>query len=835
MKVKAATLKVGPNEIYNRIQDAIDDANAGDVIFVRNGIYYEHLNISKQLSLTGESKESTIINGSEEIGNTMHISANGTTISGFTILGGGATWGDAGLKLEGVRDCQITDNIVTVSNYCGIKLLFSNNNTIDNNTISKNNESGIFLEESSGNTISNNMVYPDNLVGISVGFSNLNKISNNEITENKLMGIDTWDSNENIYKKNRISSNQGNAIEFWNANNNLFIENEVSFNQKDGIHSQSSMNNTFKNNSLIENGFSFGGYFVKHWNTHTIAESNTVNGRPVLYWRDRNSGTVPTGAGQIILANCTNVQVKNQDISKTSEGIVLGFSSQNRIENNDVTSNSRYGIAAWRSNGNYIANNNIASNKNFGISILYSDNNNITGNTISKNKDGIELRAAKNHKLFDNELTDNGVFISGNLIESWRLEFSNEIVDDEGTVLWAYSSQYWNTHTIAQSNTINNKPIIYWKNRNDGTIPFGASQVILANCTNVIVKFQNLTGGSFGVELGFSSKNIIYNNTVSSNIWHGIYLESSDNNNITDTFIFANKLNGIYLDFSNRNTISNNKISSNHKNGIYLFFSKYNIISKNNIISNEDNGLHLDLESNNNNIFYNDFIDNQNQATDHGINQWGVDYPKGGNYWSDFSGVDNYIGPEQNISGKDGLSDISYEGIVSWESIRDEYPLMLRWKKALQKPSAPQNLQINAGDDYLSLSWSLPASEGGAAITGYNIYRGTQPGTETFLTGIGTGFSYNDTNLTNGKTYYYTLSALSIRGEGVNSSEVHAAPGSETDSDADEPGIFLFLGILIIIIWIIIIILIFIMMRKKPKKVNNKKPENKKKFRKDSD
>ena len=51
-------------------------------------------------------------------------------------------------------------------------------------------------------------------------------------------------------------------------------------------------------------------------------------------------------------------------------------------------------------------------------------------------------------------------------------------------------------------------------------------------------------------------------------------------------------------------------------------------------------------------------------------------------------------------------------------------------------PGAP-TLSADAGDHAVSLSWTAPASDGGAPITGYNVYRGTSSGSETLLKSIG--------------------------------------------------------------------------------------------------
>jgi len=51
---------------------------------------------------------------------------------------------------------------------------------------------------------------------------------------------------------------------------------------------------------------------------------------------------------------------------------------------------------------------------------------------------------------------------------------------------------------------------------------------------------------------------------------------------------------------------------------------------------------------------------------------WDDGYPSGGNYWSDYVGVDLFSGPYQNITGCDGIGDTPI-------LFRDRYPLMHPW------------------------------------------------------------------------------------------------------------------------------------------------------------
>jgi PKD repeat protein len=96
-------------------------------------------------------------------------------------------------------------------------------------------------------------------------------------------------------------------------------------------------------------------------------------------------------------------------------------------------------------------------------------------------------------------------------------------------------------------------------------------------------------------------------------------------------------------------------------------------------------------------------------------------------------------------------------------------------------PGAPTGLTATAGNRQISLSWTAPSSNGGVNITAYKVYRGTTSGGETLLTsggcaGLGAVLSCTDTGLTNGKTYFYTVSAVNSIGEGPRSNEASATP-----------------------------------------------------------
>jgi fibronectin type 3 domain-containing protein len=85
-------------------------------------------------------------------------------------------------------------------------------------------------------------------------------------------------------------------------------------------------------------------------------------------------------------------------------------------------------------------------------------------------------------------------------------------------------------------------------------------------------------------------------------------------------------------------------------------------------------------------------------------------------------------------------------------------------------PSAPV-LSGTASSTQVSLSWTTPSSNGGAAITGYNLYRG---GAQLVILGVVT--SYNDTGLINGTAYSYSVTAVNSQGQSAQSNTVTLTP-----------------------------------------------------------
>lgn len=902
---------------YSSIQGAIDAANPGSTVFVYNGTYYENVIVNKTINLIGENEDMTIIDGGGS-GDVVKITAEWTNISRFTITNSGNSDipdFDSGIQLDFVDRCTIIDCHVT-NNFDGLLLSSSHNNTIMNNTISGNEYDGIFIVNSNDNEICKNII-SDDRYGIWLDRSNRNLIRNNIVFSNDKSGIwIEWDSNNNHFFRNSIFSNnedgiwvvefsKGTIADYNNIYNNAFYGVNASPDSNvntinnwwgdasgpyhptknpDGIGDNVSdyvdfdpwltspitsfgpVHNLDKDifyNSIqvaiddadvgdtifVSNGTYYENVLVNKSINLTGEDSETTiidgggSGNVIsitVDWVNISGLALTGGDAGIELENVHNCSVKNNEIWGNGNGIVLESSTVNHIIGNTASSNSVRGIHLEDSMDNDIIDN-IALNNKYGIELTSSCDNTISENNASWNfRDGILLDSSMGNLLDGNMMIENGLYIEGDSLE------------------------HWNTHFIDTSNKINGKPVYYWKNQTGGSIPSNAGQVILANCTNVRVEDQELTNGSVGIQLGFSTDNDIINNNVSFNwigiklffsgrnnitrniaSWNvgecillvfssgnnitdnevyygeGIFLESSNLNNIIGNTAYSNDLGGIALSGSNWNVITENSIWSND-NGFYLWKSNWNQIIKNTVFLNTEFGIVFE-ESLNNEIYHNDFVDNQEQAFDDSNdgNQWNASYSDGGNFWSDYDGDDEFSGPDQDQAGSDGIGDTPYT--IEGGSNQDNYPFIEALIMDIVPPSVlstyPENEAIDIAIDteiIIEFSESMDVQSVESAIS-------ISPETDYFLL-------WNNTNETLTINFseplahetLYTISinknAKDLAGISLENQyefEFTTVAESEDDSNEEEDLSTVLLLLVLLIAIVVIIIILFLVKKKK--------------------
>ena len=437
----------------------------------------------------------------------------------------------------------------------------------------------------------------------------------------------------------------------------------------------------------------------------------------------------------------------------TYVGILLHSSSSNTVYDNSGSSNT-WAIYLYSSSSNTIRDNTCSSNTYDGIGLDGANSNTITNNTCNSNSDdGIQMRSSSSNTIRDNTIR-------------WNT----------GDGFYLYTSA--NRNTIA-SNIASN-------NGNDGIGVYSSS-------SNTIKDNSFSSNSDDGIHLRSSLSNKLINNTCNSNTQEGIILDTSSNSNtITDNTCKSNR-DGISISNSKWNTVDNNTCNSNLDDSFYLFSSTDNIISNNTCNSNSDKGIVLEAYcnrtiikkntctsntndgiwlfasfgctvsnntcSNNgygiylgssigNYIFHNSFISNTQQARNDNVNYFNNSQQEG-NYWSDYTGVDDGSGTGKHAIAGDGIGDtkIPHPGTGF-----DYYPFTkaLGWLYPENpKLTDPGDLVI---DGNYTITW-----KSAQRTTGYVLEEDTS---DTFTTSTelynGSGLTFQFINKPNG-TYYYRL------------------------------------------------------------------------------
>lgn len=255
---------------YRYIQDGIDNAEKGDMVFVMNGSYTEDLYVNKAVELSGENKANVLLSSSSH--STIHVKVNNITIRGFSIINGNS----AGIYMDGIDYCTITDNIIMGNQY-GIQLfslgddynqfhtitdnllsgnnfnlmmMYSHHNQIHNNIIEQSTY-GIFSIASSDNSYKDNELH-DNIVSFKMQTGSNNSILTYNTITDSTIGINCIDSHGNSIIHNTVIENTY-GISLEDSNGNFIVSNTLLNNSVNGIRLHNCGDSILYYNNLIGN------------------------------------------------------------------------------------------------------------------------------------------------------------------------------------------------------------------------------------------------------------------------------------------------------------------------------------------------------------------------------------------------------------------------------------------------------------------------------------------------------------------------------------------------------------------------------------------------------
>ena len=286
---------IDTGEDFATIQEAIDDPNTldGHTILVDSRTYYEHLTIDKSISLIGENKFNTIIDG-RGTGTIVSVTGKNVSLSNLTLRRAGFQPPIAGAILVSETTNSVIEDVVIVDNDpCGITLFNSTNNKVSRSEFF-NNTWAVLLVDSNENMIVENVI-SKNSYGIALGGpegSSNNLLADNLISNNVYHGIDIFGF-DNKVSSNRIMNND-NGVLLDMANGNLIVSNNVSNNSQFGVYLiRGSEGNTINGNTVQ---FNHVGVFVKDYSRNNALHCNNfINNTKQVYLFDSSVNTWDNG------------------------------------------------------------------------------------------------------------------------------------------------------------------------------------------------------------------------------------------------------------------------------------------------------------------------------------------------------------------------------------------------------------------------------------------------------------------------------------------------------------------------------------------------------------
>ena len=311
-------------DAFDNIQDGVDNVENGGTVNVNSG-NYEKVVIDKTIDLIGEDKSSTCINGGGS-GDVVHITADGVSVSGFTVTGSGSSTNDAGIEIRSsyntimdcysymnygdgmhlisassntIENCEVfsngyfspTEGIVLLSNSndnsiincdmhsssIGIDFYDSPDNNVINCRVYSNFYQGIYIDvNSDGNTVENSNIW-DNMYGIYL-YTSYDIVQGCNISDNDY-GICTYYSYNTIQQCN-ISSNYYDGIVFYSSHNTVTECNVSNNGWGIRVYSGNSDNLIYHNNLL---GNTYQAYDYCTYGSNTWDDGYPSGGN---YWDD---------------------------------------------------------------------------------------------------------------------------------------------------------------------------------------------------------------------------------------------------------------------------------------------------------------------------------------------------------------------------------------------------------------------------------------------------------------------------------------------------------------------------------------------------------------------
>ncbi len=320
---------------FNKIQSGIESAENNDKIYVYEGKYLENLVINKTVTLIGENKENTIIDG-RKYDTVINLLSSDVTIKQFTLQNSSNHIGRGALRIGRYEydfsDILISDLIIKDNNL-GIFIANTKDIDIKKCKITDNSDVGLRINGDCKNIIIDNCEITYNGIfgdiycsGGSIFINNYYdqfpsdiSIKNCVIHDNAAWGIYLVAKEDIEIANNEIYSSNWDGISFEVEKNLNIHDNNIYDNGHSGIFAFgftfSCLDNfIFRDNYIANNNYS--GIWVQDYNDYITIDHNTLE-------QNKMYG--------IFLRDAANIMIVNNNFLKSN--ISASFRSNN-CENN---------------------------------------------------------------------------------------------------------------------------------------------------------------------------------------------------------------------------------------------------------------------------------------------------------------------------------------------------------------------------------------------------------------------------------------------------------------------------------------------------------------------
>jgi parallel beta-helix repeat protein len=320
---KAGVILV-PTE-FDTIQEAVNNATAGDTIQVAAGIYCEHVVVPQSLTIIGEHPQTTIVDGTAN-GTVFDLEGSNIHITGFTVRNAGNSHNAITSEKELVTNDyhRIVNNIIATSQY-GVSLAFSKSNIIFNNTFIDNPFAAIYLYRADNTNITANNVAAS-AYGVKIVSSLNNIIIGNTFAQTSYAIHLTASSSANPIRGNVIS---GKTVGIYSSSDSIIIDHNTITNGAYGIYLYNCKTSFIYYNMFINNSYGIRLYMPAPTATNHNVKTNKIVDSD---W-----------AIELVYAN--NNTFTGNWIQQNTYGLYMSSSSSNTIHRNNFVQNSMQAYA----------------------------------------------------------------------------------------------------------------------------------------------------------------------------------------------------------------------------------------------------------------------------------------------------------------------------------------------------------------------------------------------------------------------------------------------------------------------------------------------------------